>query len=166
MQWQTAEVLLVVVEGGGRIGPTRIRSREGGTERAHLEAEAGLAPVPPLGVVPIEKGQYLMLWWRGLNHPAVPLIESLAWPGHCSLPSRGLDLAVALVVEGGDLVPNGVASAQPDPLGDGPVLLLGLGQLLLGLESLEALLGGEQVVSNCSLSWRPSRPRIPHTGGP
>lgn len=44
---------------------------------------------------------------------------------------------------GGDVVPNGVASAQPDPLGNGPVLLLGLGQLLLDLEGLVALSEGK-----------------------
>jgi hypothetical protein len=40
----------------------------------------------------------------------------------------------------GRFVPNGVASAEPNPLGNGPVLLLGLGQLLLDTESLVALL--------------------------
>ena len=42
----------------------------------------------------------------------------------------------------GAFVPNGVAGAEPNPLGNGPVLLLGLGQLLLDLEGLVALLGG------------------------
>jgi hypothetical protein len=41
----------------------------------------------------------------------------------------------------GMFVPNGVAGAEPNPLGNGPVLLLGLGQLLLDLERLVALLG-------------------------
>lgn len=36
-------------------------------------------------------------------------------------------------------IPDGVASLQADPLGDGPVLLLGLGQLLLGAERLVGL---------------------------
>lgn len=54
-------------------------------ENEYLEAEAGLAPMPPLGIVP-----------------------------------------------------NGVAGAEPDPLRNGPVLLLGLGQLLLDTESLVA----------------------------
>jgi len=58
-----------------------MRKEEG--ERS--EAEAGLAPMPPLGVVP-----------------------------------------------------NGVAGAQPNPLGNGTVLLLGLGQLLLDTERLVA----------------------------
>lgn len=54
--------------------------------RTGLDANASLAPVPPLGVVP-----------------------------------------------------DGVASAKANPLGDGPVLLLGLGQLDLGAERLVAL---------------------------
>ena len=40
----------------------------------------------------------------------------------------------------GEIVPNGVAGAQPNPLGNGTVLLLGLGQLLLDTERLVALL--------------------------
>ena len=56
--------------------------------------------------------------------------------------SGGVSAAVAasgkLVV--GVFVPNGVAGAEPNPLGNGPVLLLGLGQLLLDLEGLVALL--------------------------
>jgi hypothetical protein len=40
----------------------------------------------------------------------------------------------------GDL-PDGVAGAQANPLGDGPVLALGFGNLLLGAEGLVALDG-------------------------
>jgi hypothetical protein len=36
-------------------------------------------------------------------------------------------------------IPDGVVGLQADPLGDGPVLLLGLGQLLLGAERLVGL---------------------------
>ena len=36
------------------------------------------------------------------------------------------------------VVSDGVTSPQADPLGNGPVLLLGLGKLLLGTESLLA----------------------------
>ena len=39
----------------------------------------------------------------------------------------------------GASIPDGVASLQANPLGDGPVLLLGLGQLLLGAERLVGL---------------------------
>ena len=54
--------------------------------------------------------------------------------------SRGGAGSEELVVVG-MFVPNGVAGAEPNPLGNGPVLLLGLGQLLLDLERLVALLG-------------------------
>jgi len=40
---------------------------------------------------------------------------------------------------GQNLVPDGVTGPQADPLGNGPVLLLGLGKLLLGAESLLGL---------------------------
>lgn len=39
----------------------------------------------------------------------------------------------------GFIVPDGVVGPQADPLGDGTVLLLGLGQLDLGPETLVAL---------------------------
>ena len=39
----------------------------------------------------------------------------------------------------GASIPDGVASLQANPLGDGPVLLLGLSQLLLGAERLVGL---------------------------
>jgi hypothetical protein len=41
----------------------------------------------------------------------------------------------------GSIVPDGVVGAQTDPLRDGTVLLLGLGQLLLGAERLVGLYG-------------------------
>jgi hypothetical protein len=58
---------------------------------------------------------------------------------------RGSGEASAAVAASGKLVvgvfvPNGVAGAEPNPLGNGTVLLLGLGQLLLDLEGLVALL--------------------------
>ena len=39
----------------------------------------------------------------------------------------------------GRVVPNGVVGPEADPLRDGAVLLLGLGQLLLGAEGLVGL---------------------------
>lgn len=51
-------------------------------------------------------------------------------------------LAVLLFVPArsfGASIPDGVVGLQADPLGDGPVLLLGLGQLLLGAERLVGL---------------------------
>jgi hypothetical protein len=84
--------------------------------------------MPPLGVVPVESSL--------LTSPVLR-----PYPRDCSARSN-LSAACAgsekLVV--GEIVPNGVASAEPDPLGNGPVLLLGLGQLLLDLEGLVALL--------------------------
>jgi hypothetical protein len=41
----------------------------------------------------------------------------------------------------GSIVPDGVVGTQTDPLRDGTVLLLGLGQLLLGAERLVGLCG-------------------------
>jgi hypothetical protein len=41
-------------------------------------------------------------------------------------------------IDSSDL-PDGVAGAQTDPLGDGTVLALSFGKLLLGAESLVAL---------------------------
>jgi hypothetical protein len=60
-------------------------------------------------------------------------------------PFRGSrEVSAAVAASGkfvvGVFVPNGVAGAEPNPLGNGPVLLLGLGQLLLDLEGLVALL--------------------------
>lgn len=46
---------------------------------------------------------------------------------------------------GGCIVPDGVVGSETNPLGDGTVLLLGLGQLDLGPETLVALL----VVQKC-----------------
>lgn len=46
----------------------------------------------------------------------------------------------------GASIPDGVVGLQADPLGDGPVLLLGLGQLLLGAERLVGL--------SQELAWR------------
>lgn len=44
----------------------------------------------------------------------------------------------------GQSIPDGVASLQANPLGNGPVLLLGLGQLLLGAERLVGLLSSKK----------------------
>ena len=63
-----------------------------------------------------------------------------AWVSCAFRGLRGGAGSEELVVVGMS-VPNGVAGAEPNPLGNGPVLLLGLGQLLLDLERLVALLG-------------------------
>lgn len=63
------------------------------------------------------------------------VMSSLEFGSCCVWRSGNLVVAVWI------FVPDGVASAEPDPLGDGSVLLLGLGQLLLDTESLVALYG-------------------------
>lgn len=51
----------------------------------------------------------------------------------------------------GRSLPDGVASAQANPLGDGTVLTLSFGKLLLGAEGLVALLDlGLVCVENCA----------------
>jgi len=84
----------------------------------HLDAETGLAPVASLGVVSSQK---------------LSVLPSLA--------SFHAQFLVPMLWEqaGQNLVPDGVTSPQADPLGNGPVLLLGLGKLLLGAESLLGL---------------------------
>jgi hypothetical protein len=52
-------------------------------------------------------------------------------------PRPGLDW-ILVWIDSSDL-PDGVAGAQTDPLGDGTVLALSFGKLLLGAESLVAL---------------------------
>lgn len=50
------------------------------------------------------------------------------------------------------VVPDGVTSSQTDPLGNGAVLLLGLGQLDLGAERLVALYREKEVqLAICSM---------------
>jgi hypothetical protein len=55
-------------------------------------------------------------------------------------------------------LPDGVASAQANPLGDRAVLALSLGKLLLGAEGLVALLGKndglEIFLSFFDIVWR------------
>ena len=50
----------------------------------------------------------------------------------------------------GSIVPDGVVGAQTDPLRDRAVLLLGLGQLLLGAERLVGLCGYMVSEGECS----------------
>lgn len=86
-----------------------------------LDTDAGLAPVPPLGVVSV-RTVLVMLF---LRHHASGW-NSTKWRG-CYAP------------EGGSYVPDGVTSPQSDPLRDRSVLLLGFRQLLLRPEGLVAL---------------------------
>lgn len=50
-----------------------------------------------------------------------------------------------------EIVPNGVVGPEADPVGDRPVLLLGLRKLLLGTERLVALHPGQILVSDLVL---------------
>lgn len=59
-------------------------------------------------------------------------------------PISNCSLSLAILLSNpvgcfGASIPDGVAGLQANPLGDGPVLLLGLGQLLLGAERLVGL---------------------------
>jgi hypothetical protein len=59
-------------------------------------------------------------------------------------PISNCSLSLAILLSNpvgyfGASIPDGVAGLQADPLGDGPVLLLGLSQLLLGAERLVGL---------------------------
>ena len=86
---------------------------------SRLDAETSLAPMPPLGVVPIVC--QLLLFYISC---ACRLIR-------CDL--RG-DARIRSIG-----VPDGVVCPQADPLGNGAVLLLSLCKLLLGAERLLGL---------------------------
>ena len=53
----------------------------------------------------------------------------------------------------GEYLPDSVASAQANPLGDGAVLTLSFGKLLLGAERLVALQGIQKLVGGRGKSW-------------
>lgn len=89
------------------------------------DTDAGLAPMSPLGVVPV----------------AITLAGALLCSPPAALCGRTLGLD-------GMLVPDGVTGPQADPLRDGSVLLLSSRELLLRPESLVALL--ESSVSKLS----------------
>lgn len=61
-------------------------------------------------------------------------------------------------------LPDGVASAQANPLGDGTVLTLSFGKLLLGAEGLVALLDGDGLVSEAEKCDRGCRCRLKSIG--
>lgn len=87
------------------------REKEGKGVARRLDADAGLAPVSPLGVVAV--------------------LLSVC----CLCDIYGCEAVVA----SRGIVPDGVARPQADPLGDRAVLLLSFGKLLLGAEGLVAL---------------------------
>lgn len=68
-------------------------------------------------------------------------------PRACAGRKQGVAVA-------GMSAPDGVPGTEPDPLGNRPVLLLGLGQLLLDTESLVALLERAHLLaSECPDAW-------------
>jgi hypothetical protein len=76
----------------------------------------------------------------GVQHCGTPPSKPPKFEGpiyNCSL-SLAILLSIPVGCFGAS-IPNGVAGLQADPLGDGPVLLLGLSQLLLGAERLVGL---------------------------
>jgi len=88
---------------------------------SRLDTDASLTPVPTLGVVSV--------------HPSVLcsyLIRSVPLSVVC-----GLMPWLFLLLRW--FVPDGVTGPETDPLWDRTVLLLGLGQLLLGAERLVGL---------------------------
>lgn len=98
----------------------------------HLDADAGLAPMSPLGVVSVAPS-------------AVVLAPADAGCSQDRIADRR-DRRVDGLCGREEGVPDGVTSAETDPLWDRSVLLLGLGQLDLRAERLVALCG-ERLVS-------------------
>lgn len=88
------------------------REQAGRGVASRLDADAGLAPMSPLGVVAVSLSVRLSI------------IRMLRIAGEQRV---------------GEAVPDGVARPQADPLRDGAVLLLSFGKLLLGAEGLVAL---------------------------
>lgn len=118
-----------------------IRERVG--KAGHLDAEAGLAPVPALGVVAVLCGQ----------HDAVILPTSAGFAA-CGrgVTGRGKEReslpppTVGLCVN----IPDRVSGSESNPLRHRAVLLLRLGKLLLGAERLVALSREENRQHLCS----------------
>lgn len=128
-RWYVAEGKQIIA-GIARLNEAR-KERQDASAR-HLDAETGLAPVSALGVVS-----------RRLSVLEIP---SLPDPRHDHSGGESLLRRPAEALSSpsdrrfrGEFVPDGVTSSQTDPLGNGAVLLLGLGQLDLGAERLVAL---------------------------
>lgn len=91
----------------------------------HLDTQTGLAPVPPLSVVAIHTMSAIM------SAPVPPRQQRPVRPRR----RRGGSSDDFV----GRIVPDGVVRSETNPLRDGAVLLLRLGELLLGAERLVAL---------------------------
>jgi hypothetical protein len=120
---------------------------------SRLDTDAGLAPVTSLGVVSEEKSvsigfcTFVCACVVGLRCVWTDRKEFDVFRGvrpHSSVARFDLPSSFHFEVSRagpGSFVPDGVVGAQTDPLRDGTVLLLGLGQLLLGAERLVGLYG-------------------------
>lgn len=76
----------------------------------------------------------------GVHRGSTPPSKTPIFEGPISNCSLSLAILLSIPVGYfGASIPDGVAGLQADPLGDGPVLLLGLSQLLLGAERLVGL---------------------------
>ena len=132
---------------------------------SNLDAETGLAPVPPLGVVSVvcvEKERHLLahfvptefcMWWLDLICGARSCYKfisgNLIRRTDIYDSDRGASFSSKYrdrMNEIGNYLPDGVTGPEANPLGDRTVLLLSFGKLLLGTEGLVAL----QKISNVS----------------
>lgn len=115
-----------------------------------LDAQTGLAPVSPLSVVSAGKRKIVVSYlgrvhfrWCEFQRLLVRFVRGV-WVFH-RFPLLFVvlfaDCAPGVSDAGrGRNLPDGVAGAQTNPLGDRAVLTLSFGKLLLGAESLVALL--------------------------
>lgn len=136
-RWYVAEGKQIIA-GIARLNEAR-KERQDASAR-HLDAETGLAPVSALGVVSTR------LILSVLVVPYHPDTRRDLCRGRETLrrPAMARPLVLSDGRFRGKFVPDGVTSSQTDPLGNGAVLLLGLGQLDLGAERLVALYGREE----------------------
>lgn len=115
-------IVSIVVQSGFRIDLRADEDEVAVQSASRLDTDAGLAPMPPLGVVPVRRQNVSPATLCSFHQvacirPAFVFLES-RW--RCDEP-------------------DGVAGPEADPLGDGAVLLLRLRKLLLGAERLLAL---------------------------
>jgi predicted amidohydrolase len=99
---------------------------------SRLYADAGLAPMSSLGVVSVRLSSLAIC--PDASSPkssrALVDVEGIALPTAFAPPRA----APKSRLSSRNVVPDGVARSEADPLGDGPVLLLRLRKLLLGTE--------------------------------
>lgn len=111
----------------------------------HLDAETSLAPVPSLSVVTAES-------CLSVHTFALPY----KMPPRCTKRPCALRCVSRDMLHSGEMiVPDGVVRSEANPLGNGAVLLLRLGELLLRAERLVALFARKSVMSAL---WSRHRP--------